>query len=60
VGICKQITIFILYQVCSWLVTLLKFIHSSIQISNILVLAVCCKLTDFIFQTYSEMSASIE
>jgi hypothetical protein len=37
VGICKQITFLILHKVTSRLVTLLKFIYSPIQVSNILV-----------------------
>jgi hypothetical protein len=32
VGICKQITILILQQVSSWLVTLLKFIYASTEV----------------------------
>jgi hypothetical protein len=38
VGICKQITIFILYEVVSRLVAPIKCVYSSIQVSNVLVL----------------------
>jgi hypothetical protein len=51
-GVCKPITILILHQVTSRLVTPLKLIYSSIQVSNVLVLAVLCKLINFVFQTF--------
>jgi hypothetical protein len=34
------------------LVALLKVIYSSIQISDVLVLTVCCKLITFVFQIF--------
>jgi hypothetical protein len=45
--ICLQITILILHQVISRLVAPLKFSYSSIQISDILVHTVHCKLINF-------------
>jgi hypothetical protein len=61
VGICKQINIFTLHQVISRLVAPLKFIYSSIEVSDVLFLTVRCKLINFAFQMFSlfiaEMSA---
>jgi hypothetical protein len=57
-----KITVPILYQVRPMLVTLLKFIYSSILVSSDLVLTVWCKLINFVFQIFllfvPEMSAS--
>jgi hypothetical protein len=50
VGIRRQITILIIHHITSRLVTLLKFIYSSIQVANVLVLIVCCNLINFVFQ----------
>jgi hypothetical protein len=50
VGICKQITILIIHQVISRLVAPLKLIYSSLHVSDVLALAVCCKLSNFVFQ----------
>jgi hypothetical protein len=47
--VCKQITIFNLHQVIYQLVAPLKFIYSTIQVSDVLVLTVLCKLIDFVF-----------
>jgi hypothetical protein len=52
VGVCKQITILILHQVISRLVTPLKFIYSSMQVPNILVPTVRCKRFNFFFQIF--------
>ena len=35
VGVCKQITLLILYYICSRLVILLKVIDASIQVSDL-------------------------
>jgi hypothetical protein len=60
-GIYKQVAILIIHLVSCRSVTLLKFIYSSIQISNILVLIRCCKLINFVYQIFPllipEMSA---
>jgi hypothetical protein len=62
VGNCKQITILILDKVTSRLLTPLKLIYSSIQVSDVLVLTVCCMLINSLFQIFPllipEMSAS--
>jgi hypothetical protein len=47
--ICLHITILILYEVNCTLVTLLKFIQPSIQVSDILVITDCLKLINFLF-----------
>jgi hypothetical protein len=52
VGICKEIAILALYQVSCQLVTLLKFIYSTTQVSNVLGLTVYCKIINFIFQIF--------
>jgi hypothetical protein len=52
VGICKQITILHFYHISSRLVTLLEFIYTPVQISNILILTVCFKLINFVFQIF--------
>jgi hypothetical protein len=55
-------TLLTLYQVSARLVTLLKFIYSSTQVSNVLVPIVCCKIINFVFQIFPlfvpEMSTS--
>jgi hypothetical protein len=43
-GFCKQLTILTFYQVSSRLITLLKSIYSSVEVSDILVLTLCFKL----------------
>jgi hypothetical protein len=52
VEICKQITILIFHYVISRLVAPLKLIYSSIQVSDVLVLTVRCKLVGFVFQVF--------
>jgi hypothetical protein len=52
VGICKQITILILHEVASMLVATIKLIYSSIQVTDVLVLTVRCKLINFAFQIF--------
>ena len=63
VGICKQITLLILYCFSSRLVTLLKFTDASIQFSNIFDLTVSVKLLVFSFRIFllfvPRMSASL-
>jgi len=62
VGVCNQITLFILYYISSRLITLLKIIAVLIQVPNIFYLTVGFKLLNFSFQIFllfvSEMSAS--
>jgi hypothetical protein len=62
VGVCNQITLFILYYISSRLVTLLKVIDAPIQVCDILVLTVCFKLINFSYQIFPlfvpEMSIS--
>jgi hypothetical protein len=62
VGVCNQITFLILYYIISRLVTLLKVIDASIQVSDILVLAVRFKFINISFQIFllfvPEMSTS--
>jgi hypothetical protein len=53
VEICKQITILILHYVTSRLKAPLKFIYSSIQVSEVLGLTVCCKLIKFVFLSFA-------
>jgi hypothetical protein len=48
-GISKQMTFPFQYSVTSKLVNLPKLIHSAIQISDILVLSVRCKLSDVLY-----------
>jgi hypothetical protein len=52
VRICKQITILILQKVTSMLLTPLKGIYLSTEVSNVLVLIVPCKLTNSVLQIY--------
>jgi hypothetical protein len=51
VEICKQVAILILHQV-SRLAAQLKFIHSSVQVSDVLIVTVRCKLINFVFQIF--------
>jgi len=51
-GICKQITILILDNINSRLVTFPKFIYASVQISNILCFIISFKLINFAFQIF--------
>jgi hypothetical protein len=53
VGIRKQITILILQQVTSWLVTPPKFIYSPIQVSDVLVRTVRYKFIIFIIEKWN-------
>jgi hypothetical protein len=48
-GICKQITLLMLYEVTSRLATLLKFTDSPILVVNFIVLIVLFKLINFTF-----------
>jgi hypothetical protein len=52
VGICKQITILILYNINCRLVTLPKFILASVQISKIFGSIIVFKLINFVFQIF--------
>lgn len=49
-GTCNQITVFILNQVSSRLVTLFKFIYAPVEICNNLAPFVCLKFLNFVFQ----------
>jgi hypothetical protein len=46
----NQSTILVFYLIISWLAAPLKFIYSSIQVTDILVLIVSFKLIYFVFQ----------
>jgi hypothetical protein len=52
VGICDQITILILDNITSRLVTFLIFIYASLQISNIFVFIINFKLINFAFSCF--------
>jgi ABC-type amino acid transport system permease subunit len=52
VGVCKQITIHIFHQAISRLVAPLKLIFSSIQVSDVLVLTLRCKLFKSVFRMF--------
>lgn len=52
VGICKQNVILIVYQVRSMLPNFLTFIYDSVQVSNICVVPICCKFTNFVLKYY--------
>jgi hypothetical protein len=55
VGVCNQVTLLILYYITSRLVPPLKLIDTPIQVSDILVLAAGCCLT----QTYTRARRSV-
>jgi hypothetical protein len=52
VGIYMHIIVLVLYQVNFMLVTLLKIICSSLQLSNVLALAVHSERINFVFQIF--------
>jgi len=62
VGVCNQITLFVLYCTSSTLVTLLEVIDAHIQVPNFLDLTVIFKFLNFSFPTFlhfvHEMSVS--
>jgi len=47
-GICKQVTIFIIYKDISMLVTLPRYIYASMKVSDIIVLTVHFKMINFL------------
>jgi len=61
VGVCNQISLLIFYYISSRLVTFLKIIVTSLQVSDVFDLTVSFKLTNFRFQIFLlfvlEMSA---
>jgi len=52
VGISKQITILMSYQVTSGILTFIKFHNISMYVSDIFVLTVCFKLINSVSQTF--------
>ena len=52
VGVCKQITLLVLYYIISRLLTLLKVIDAPIRVTDILDLTVSFKFISFSFQIF--------
>jgi hypothetical protein len=50
--ICYQITILILYNINSRLLPFLKFIYTSVQVSNIFVFIISFKVISFAFRIF--------
>ena len=52
VGVVKKITLLSFYHICSGLLTLIKIIDASIQVSHIFHLTVSLKFVNFSFQIF--------